>query len=129
MQPLVSLILLALALLALPGRSFAATGTAQIGQTVTIGVTVDGTAPFTYQWQKNGAPIQGATSASYVLPQVQLADAGSYTVKVSNPAGSCTSDAAILTVTVIPPKIATTSITVAVTTGQTATLTVTSPTK
>ena len=77
----------------------AAAGCATVGQTVTFAVTVEGTAPFTYQWCKNGSNITGATGASYAISGVQLADAGNYWVVVSNSVGSATSDVATLTVT------------------------------
>ncbi len=38
------------------------------GQTATFTVGVSGTAPFTYQWKKNGTAISGATGASYTTP-------------------------------------------------------------
>jgi alpha-tubulin suppressor-like RCC1 family protein len=61
-----------------------------------------------YQWQKNGVPIAGQTSASLNLTNVQAGDAGSYTVVVSNlasgaPINSITSNPATLTVTAQPP--------------------------
>jgi plastocyanin len=76
----------------------AATDSATVGQTVTFSVTVDGTAPFSYQWYKGGASIAGATSASYVISSVQLTDAGTYYAYIANSAGSTTSDDAVLTV-------------------------------
>ncbi|HEY8399793.1 MAG TPA: Ig-like domain-containing protein, partial [Cytophagaceae bacterium] len=65
---------------------------------VTFSVTVNGTAPFTYQWQKNGVNIPGANAISYTIPSVSLADAGNYRVVVTNEYGSVTSNAATLTV-------------------------------
>ena len=51
-----------------------------------------------YQWYKDGKAISGATASSYTIKSVKTSDAGKYTVKVSNNAGSVTSDAATLTV-------------------------------
>ena len=76
----------------------AAAASATAGQTVTFSVTVDGTAPFSYQWYKAGVSIAGATSASYVISGVQLTDAGTYYAYIANSAGSTTSDNAVLTV-------------------------------
>ena len=70
------------------------------GQPVTFTVAASGTAPFTYQWRRNGVDIAGATSASYTAPAVAMGDSGvSYTVVITNSAGSVTSAAAMLTVT------------------------------
>ena len=45
-----------------------ASQTVTAGQTATFTVTATGTAPLSYQWQKNGAAISGATSSSYTTP-------------------------------------------------------------
>ena len=69
------------------------------GGTAVFSVSAAGTAPLTYQWQKNGAPITGATAASYTTPAAQASDDGAtFTVVVSNSAGSVTSNAAKLSV-------------------------------
>src|SRR3989442_9828746 len=68
-------------------------------QTATFSVTATGTAPLSYQWQKAGVPISGATQASYITPPTTSADNGAqFTVVVSNSVGSQTSTAATLTV-------------------------------
>ena len=72
------------------------------GGPVTFSVTAGGTAPLSYQWQKNGAALGGATNASYTIGNTTTGDAGSYTVVVTNSAGSVTSAAATLTVTAAP---------------------------
>lgn len=69
-----------------------------LGASVTFNVTATGTAPLAYQWKFNGTDIAGATGTSYTIPQAQLANDGSYTVVVTNIAGSVTSPAAVLTV-------------------------------
>jgi len=51
-----------------------------------------------YQWQFNGTNIGAATSSSLALSNVQPADAGAFTVAVSNAHGSATSSNATLTV-------------------------------
>ena len=69
------------------------------GQTASFSVTAAGTAPLSYQWQKNGTPISDATSSSYTTPAITASDNNSqFTVVVSNSAGSVTSNAAILSV-------------------------------
>ncbi|RPI56788.1 MAG: DUF11 domain-containing protein, partial [Acidobacteria bacterium] len=65
----------------------------------TFSVVATGTAPLSYQWQRNGTAIPGATSASYVLNPTTEGDSGaSFSVVVTNSAGSVTSGAATLTV-------------------------------
>lgn len=74
------------------------------GANATFAVAASGTAPLSYQWQRNGADIAGANAASYTLTNVQLADDGALLrVVISNSAGSVTSRAARLTVTPQPP--------------------------
>src|SRR5213592_3601429 len=97
------------------------------GQTATFTVVAGGTAPLTYQWQKNGANLTGATSASYTTPATTTADSGStFRVVVANTAGTVTSAAATLTVTAaaVAPTITTPPANQTVTAGQTATFTV-----
>src|SRR6266850_4204266 len=73
--------------------------TVTAGQTATFSVTAAGTAPLTYQWNKNGGAISGATSSSYTSPATASSDNGAqFSVVVSNSAGSVTSGAAALTV-------------------------------
>ncbi len=77
-----------------------------VGGGATFSVSVRGTAPISYQWRKNGSPISGATTATLAISGAQLADAGGYSVVVSNSLGSLTSAVANLTVTsVLPPSI------------------------
>ncbi|WP_310394449.1 PQQ-dependent sugar dehydrogenase [Hymenobacter sp.] len=82
-----------------------ASATATIGAAVMFSVAAAGTAPFSYQWQKNGANIAGATGSSYTIAAVAPADAGQYRAVVTNSVGTATSSAATLTVTALnnPP--------------------------
>jgi hypothetical protein len=61
-------------------------------------VTALGTAPLTYQWQKDGNDIPGATSATFRISQTSENDAGDYRVIVRNAAGNATSNVATLSV-------------------------------
>ena len=76
-----------------------ASKTASVGESVTFSVSASGTPAPTYQWQRNGVAIAGATATTYVVPNVALSDNGAvFRVVVSNTAGSVTSTEATLTV-------------------------------
>jgi hypothetical protein len=76
------------------------------GQNVTLGVSATGTAPLTHQWRKNTVALAGATNSYLTISNVQLGDAGTYDVVVSNGGGSTTSPAMVVTVSVpVPPVI------------------------
>ena len=73
--------------------------TVAVGQTATFSVTATGMAPLSYQWQKNGTNISGATGSSYTTPPVTNADNGAqFKVVVSNSQGNVTSNSATLTI-------------------------------
>jgi hypothetical protein len=72
--------------------------TVPIGGTASFAVAVGGTAPLSFQWFKNGSSISGATDSLLVVTNSQLADIGSYSVLVTNVAGSVTSDSAKLSI-------------------------------
>ena len=67
------------------------------GQAATFSVTATG-ANLSYQWQKNGVPIQGAIASTYNIPSVSTTDSGNYAVVVTSGASSITSNSAVLTV-------------------------------
>jgi len=80
------------------------------GQTATFGVVASGTSPLSYQWQKNGVALAGATAASYTTPAASSADNGTlFSVVVSNSVGTVASVSAQLTVTAVagggPPRL------------------------
>jgi len=72
------------------------------GTNATFVVSATGSPAPTYQWNKNGTAISGATGATHSIVVVQGADAGNYTVTVTNSVGSLTSANAILTVNAAP---------------------------
>ena len=79
--------------------------TITIGQVATFSVVAADTPAPTYQWQKNGANISGATSTSYSTPATIAGDTGStFDVVVTNSAGSVTSASATLTVNTVAPS-------------------------
>ena len=69
------------------------------GSLVVLTAAAIGTPSPTYQWQRNGANLPGATSAQLILPAAVAADAGAYTVVSTNSLGAVTSRAAAVTVT------------------------------
>lgn len=101
--------------------------TVTAGQTARFTVTVTGNTPLHYQWRKNGTDIPGATKGVYTTPATTTSDNGSvYTVYITNPVGSVTSNNA--TLTVLPagsaPSITTQPVDRTVVAGKTAKFTV-----
>lgn len=70
-----------------------------VGSALSMSVAANGNPAPTYQWQRNGSAIAGATAATYNVASAQLSDAGTYTVVVTNSVGSVTSNAAVVSVT------------------------------
>ncbi|MDP1580314.1 MAG: immunoglobulin domain-containing protein, partial [Candidatus Didemnitutus sp.] len=68
------------------------------GGKVLFRATASGTPTLTYQWRKNGVPIVGATNSDLTLSPVSAADAGSYSVAVTNAIGVALSTAVSLQV-------------------------------
>jgi len=88
------------------------------GMWATLSVAARGASPLRFQWVKNktnvlsdGGEISGSATGSLVVGPLQAADAGSYSVIITNDYGAITSSIAILTVTAdtTPPGIAITS--------------------
>lgn len=72
--------------------------TVTAGNSVTFSATTTGGSTLTYQWRRDGAPISGATSASYSISSVTMLDAGTYDVVVTRAAEQVVSSAANLAV-------------------------------
>ncbi len=78
------------------------------GSTASFWVQAQGSSPLTYCWYKNGlyltddTHITGSTSSTLRIASVQSSDTASYTVRVSNQAGSVNSGSAVLTVPAPP---------------------------
>jgi hypothetical protein len=77
-------------------QSVATNGTAEFS------VQALGGGSLTYQWRKDGADLDGATSPTLAVPNVQLADEGLYSVVVTDANGSVESQAARLTALIAP---------------------------
>ena len=80
--------------------------TVSVGATATFSVSAEGAQPLAYQWQFGGTNIANATNAVLMLSNVQLSQAGNYSVLVTNILGSTNSVPAMLTVMTYPPTIA-----------------------
>ena len=94
------------------------------GQNVMFTVVPNGTLPLSYQWYYNtNTLLADATNATLTLTSVQEADAGGYSVIITNSYGSVTSVVATLTVNT-PPSISTQPTNLTVIPGQYATFTV-----
>lgn len=78
--------------------------TAIAGATAVFAVSASGTAPFTYQWFNGATAVPGATTATLTMPNVSDANAGNYSVVISNSLGSATSSVVALSV-LDPPVI------------------------
>jgi endoglucanase len=76
--------------------------TVNAGDTATVSVTANGTAPLSYQWRKTvdgvADDIPGATSSSYIITNAQSSDTARYYCQVSNSYGVAWSDNRLLTV-------------------------------
>jgi rhamnogalacturonan endolyase len=75
--------------------------TVLMGGAATFSVDVNNSPGLGYQWLKDGVAIAGATGSSLTILNAQASDIGSYTVVVSNGAGSVTSDSAKLSIAAV----------------------------
>ena len=67
-----------------------------IGASAQLSVTASGAPAPAFQWYFNSSAINGATAPTLALSDVRVADAGDYSVVVSNTLGALTSDKATL---------------------------------
>lgn len=72
---------------------------------VTFSVTAMGTLPLNYQWMRGETVLEGETNPILNLTDVELAEAGFYKVRITNPAGTVTSEVAELRVIGGKPEI------------------------
>jgi hypothetical protein len=95
------------------------------GTAVTFSIQASGS-NLNYQWQKNGAPITGATGPNYTTAPVTSADDGAkFLCVVSNSTGSVTSNQANLTVNAAAPVITQQPSKQTISAGQTAVFSIT----
>lgn len=75
-----------------------ASRTVAVGGNVTFTASASGTPSPTFQWRKDGVLIPNAVGVSFTLTNVQLGQAGAYSVAATNSAGTTVSESAILIV-------------------------------
>jgi hypothetical protein len=73
-----------------------------LGDTISLSVTTDGSTSVAYQWKKDGVAIAGASGPVLVITSIGLTDAGSYTCSVSNLYGTSTSATATVAINTAP---------------------------
>ncbi|MGZ5543059.1 MAG: immunoglobulin domain-containing protein [Limisphaerales bacterium] len=73
------------------------------GLPTTFSSTGNGSAPLSFQWRLNDVAISGATASDLKLTSVSLTNLGTYTLVLSNSAGTVTSSAAALTFGPVAP--------------------------
>lgn len=72
--------------------------TVLVGQTLRLLSSATGTPPLTYRWRRGTGTLSGQTNALLQSTNIQLGQAGGYTVIIGNAAGSVTSRVATVTV-------------------------------
>jgi hypothetical protein len=73
-----------------------------LGDTISLSVTTDGSTSVAYQWKKDGVAIAEASGPVLVITSIGMTDAGSYTCSVSNLYGTSTSAAATVAINTAP---------------------------
>ena len=79
----------------------AAASTVCEGASVMVSVVVSNSVTG-YQWLRGGSPVAGQNTATLALGNVQVSDAGVYSLSVTGPGGSTTSNGFTLTVNPLP---------------------------
>ncbi len=74
----------------------------QEDESLTLTVVATSQSPLSYQWLLDDLPLAGATGETLTVDPVELTGAGSYTVEVTNAAGTVTSDPAVVEVKPAP---------------------------
>ncbi|GJM23979.1 MAG: hypothetical protein DHS20C16_03940 [Phycisphaerae bacterium] len=75
-----------------------------VGDALNLEIQASGVGTLSYQWIKDGSPLIGQNTADLAIGTVELADAGSYTVEVTDDCGNVTSDSATVIVAACAPS-------------------------
>ena len=81
--------------------------TAFVGGNAQFGVSVSGTAPFFFQWSRNGQILDGATGQTLRITNLTSASQARFSVSITNAVGRADSEEAVLTVVADPNTVAT----------------------
>jgi hypothetical protein len=71
------------------------------GGSINLAITATG-GGLKYQWYKNTSPIAGATASAFTVASVTLADAGSYSVSVTNGLGTASNGPVAISIPAVP---------------------------
>jgi sugar lactone lactonase YvrE len=96
------------------------------GQSASFAVEASSAGTLTYQWNKSGTPIPGATASTYTIASAGASDVASYSVTVTDGSSTVTTTPASLTVsgvTVVAPSFTTQPLSQTLSAGATATFT------
>lgn len=86
-----------------PAISLQPSGTTSFdGESLVLSVEATGQGPFEYQWNKDGEAIAGATSSTFGIDNASTQDDGDYSVTVTSPTGSITSEVAGISIQSLP---------------------------
>lgn len=94
------------------------------GGSANLTVSASGGAPLSYQWRREGFDIPGATGSSFLISSASEADAGNYSVRVTDPCGTRTSNTAVISIGAGQPSITQQPAAATVCVGQPASFTV-----
>ncbi len=76
--------------------------TAAAGSSVVLSAPVSGSAPMRFTWRKDNVVLDGETASFVLLPNVTIADSGSYSFSVTNDLGGVVATIALKVV--VPPQ-------------------------
>ena len=75
-----------------------------VGDPLALSVSATGADPLTYQWSLNSRPIPGATGPTYNVTNALASDGGTYSIDVTNSAGTATATAEVAVIFPTPAQ-------------------------